>query len=74
MLAVVVGVVLVGLLFWGYKATQPGGYVPSPGAGGRPLDIPSYPGGGSAPAQSGGGASPMQNGVPAPPMTGYPGR
>lgn len=68
-LAVVIGVVAVGLLIWGFKATQPGGYVPSPGAGGRPFDVPSYPGGGSAPAQPGGATT----GTPAPSVS-YPGR
>lgn len=64
MIVSAVAVLAAVLLFWGFKSTQPGGYVPSPGAGGRPFDVPSYPGGGSAPPQSGGGAYPSGGGYP----------
>ena len=35
-IAAVVVVLAAGIGFWGYKASQPAPYVPSPGLGGRP--------------------------------------
>jgi len=53
-IAIVIAVVVIGLGFWLYRAMQPGYYIPSPGAGGRPgAGVPSYA---KAPNQAAGGA------------------
>ncbi len=59
---VVLAIVLVGL---GYYFLRPKPYIPSPGVGGRPMEVPDY----GAP-RSGGGAMP---GSPMPPSGVVPG-
>ena len=71
MVAVGIGAVAIGLFFWGYKATQPGGYVPSPGAGGRPFESSGYPNGGTEPPRPAGAQAPQ--GIISPDAGAYPG-